>query len=153
MRVAHASQTFEGSVQEAEAVWYRTDRWSAWVPGLERVDGVSGRWPGEGAQVNWHSGPAGRGRVVERVVGYEPGSGQTVEVQDESIRGQQTVSFEAEGEQVVVVLSLTYQLKQRSLLMPLVDLVFIRGAMRRALEQTLAHFGVELEASRRPGVG
>jgi hypothetical protein len=37
--------------------------------------------------------------------------------------------------------------------MRLVDMLFIRRAMTRALEETLARFGAELEAARRPGVG
>jgi hypothetical protein len=153
MRTAYASQTFSGTVHEAEALWYDTDRWPHWVPGLERVEGVSGSWPGVGGQVRWRSGPAGRGSVVERVSSYEPLSEQTVEVQDDSIRGRQTVSFTPEEGEVAVALSLSYELKRRSLLMPLVDLLFIRRAMARSLEQTLARFGAELEASRRPAVG
>jgi uncharacterized membrane protein len=97
--------------------------------------------------------PAGRGRVVERVLGYEPLGGQTVEVEDDSIHGRQTVSFSPENGKVAVVLSLSYELKQRSPVMRLVDMLFIRRAMTRALEETLARFGAELEAARRPDVG
>ena len=153
MRLVQARATFEAPLHEAEALWYDTSRWLAWVPGLERVEEVGAGWPAVGGRVRWQSVPAGRGRVVERVLEHEPLVGQTVEVEDDSIQGQQTVSFEPEDGQVVVVLSLAYQLKQRSLLMPVVDLLFIRGAMRRALEQMLSRFGAELEASRRPGVG
>ncbi len=121
MRTVQARQVFEGSVHEAEAVWYDIDRWPRWVPGLELVEEVSGQWPEPEAQVRWESGPAGRGRVVERVVAYEPLAGQTVEVEDDSIRGEQTVTFAAEDENVAVDLSLAYELKQRSPLMRLVD--------------------------------
>ena len=69
------------------------------------------------------------------------------------MRGQQTVGFTPEGDDVAVEVSLSYELKQGSLLMPLIDALFIRGSMRRALEQTLARFGAELEASRPTGVG
>jgi hypothetical protein len=153
MRVAQALRTFEGSVHEAEAAWYETARWPSWVPGLERVEEVSGAWPRVGAQVRWQSVPAGRGQVSERVVEHEPLSGQTVEVEDDSIRGRQTVAFTPEDGKVAVAISLTYELKQRWLLTPVVDMFFIRRAMTRALEQTLERFGAELEASRRPGVG
>jgi hypothetical protein len=153
MRVAQASHTFVGSVHQAEAVWYETSRWPSWVPGLERVEVVGGGWPEVGAQVRWQSVPAGRGRVVERVLAYEPLSGQTVEVEDDSIRGRQTVSFAPENGKVAVVLSLSYELKQRSPVMRLVDVLFIRRAMTRALEEMLARFGAELEAARRPDVG
>jgi hypothetical protein len=153
MRMATASQTFDGSVHEAEAMWYDTSRWPAWIPGLEQIEEVGAAWPDVGGRIRWRSGPAGRGRVVEQVVAYEPLGGQTVEVEDDSIEGQQTVSFEPKDGQVMVSLSLAYRLKQGSLLMPVVDLLFIRGAMRRALEQTLTRFGAELQESRGPGVG
>jgi hypothetical protein len=87
------------------------------------------------------------------VLAYEPLSGQTVEVEDDSIRGRQTVSFAPENGKVAVVLSLSYELKRRSPVMRLVDVLFIRRAMTRALEEMLARFGAELEAARRPDVG
>jgi hypothetical protein len=37
--------------------------------------------------------------------------------------------------------------------MTLIDLLFIRRAMTRSLEQTLSRFGAELETARRRGVG
>lgn len=153
MRVVHASQVFEGSVREAESVWYDTARWPRWVVGLAQVQSVSGRWPEIGGQVRWESGPAGRGQVSERVVGYEPQKGQTVDVEDDSIRATQTVSFVPEGANVAVTLSVAYALKRRSPLMRLVDLVFIRRAMTRSLEETLSRFGAELGAPWPPDVG
>jgi hypothetical protein len=150
MRVVQASQIFEGSVQEAEDVWYDTARWPQWVLGLARVESVSGCWPEAGGQVRWQSGPAGRGEVCERVVRYEPLGGQTVEVQDDSIHGTQTVSFAGEEATVAVTLTLAYELKRHSPLMRVIDALFIRRAMTRSLGQTLARFGAELAAARRP---
>jgi uncharacterized membrane protein len=86
-------------------------------------------------------------------VAYEPLSGQTVEVQDDSIRGQQMVKFTPAEEGVNVELSLEYEIKQRSLFTALVDLLFIRRAFRTSLESTLQRFGRELESAREPGVG
>src|SRR5437764_11016213 len=123
MRVVSAVQTFPGSVHEAETVWYDTARWPSWVEGLDRVMEVDSHWPQLGASVTWQSGPAGRGRVVERVAAYVPLSGQTVEVQDDSIRGRQTVEFVPADEAVEVTLTLEYEIKQRSGLTPLVDLL------------------------------
>ena len=96
MRLVRASQMFEGSVKEAEWLWYDTARWPRWVADLDRVNG---------------------------------------------------------GAKVAVTLSLSYELKRRSPLMTLVDLLFIRRAMTRSLEQTLSRFGAELETARRRGVG
>jgi Polyketide cyclase / dehydrase and lipid transport len=153
MRVVTVAETFPGSVHEAETAWYDTTRWPAWVDGLDRVSDVDPRWPQLGATVTWESGPAGRGRVVERVVDYEPLGGQTVEVQDDTIRGQQRVTFTPADEGVNVELSLQYEIKNRSFLTPLVDVLFIRRAWTTSLRTTLHGFGVELEAAREPGVG
>jgi hypothetical protein len=153
MRVVRAAQVFHGSVAEAEALWYDTTRWPRWVLGLAQVEGVSGPWPEVGGEVRWQSGPAGRGQVRERVLSYESLSGQTVDVQDDSIHGTQTVSFVPEDANVAVTLSLSYKLKRRSALIRLVDLLFIRRAMTRSLEQTLSRFGAELGTARGQDVG
>jgi hypothetical protein len=149
MRVAEAWRVFQGSVAEAEGVWYDTTAWPRWVDGLAYVESVGARWPAVGADVHWVSVPAGRGSVSERVVAHEPLGGQTVEVEDDSIRGTQSVSFSPRDGGVAVALRLAYELKRRSPLMALVDVLFIRRAMARSLEHTLARFGAELEAARR----
>jgi len=142
------TQAFAGSVHEAESCWYDTSRWGHWVEGLAEVVSVEGRWPEVGASVTWRSGPAGRGRVRERVVSHEPLASQTVEVEDDSIRGRQIVAFVPTGDGVEVQLSLTYELRKRSPLTPLVDRLFIRRAMRASLRATLARFGAELATHR-----
>jgi len=151
MATVRATRTFPGSVHEAETLWYDTSRWPTWVDGLAHVEKVEGSWPQAGSRVVWHSHPAGRGRVVERALAHERLSGQTLEIEDESIRGQQTVSFTPVDGQVEVQLALTYQIKKRSPITPLIDLVFIRRAMTASLGKTLARFGVELRAEREQG--
>jgi hypothetical protein len=153
MPVVTAVQTFPGSVHEAERVWYATERWGSFVDGLERVEGVSPAWPAAGSEVSWRSGPAGRGHVVERVVAHEPLEGQTVEVEDETIRGRQQVSFTPEDGNVSVSLTLSYRVKRRSPITPLVDMLFIRGAFKRSLQATLERFGLELASARATDVG
>ena len=153
MPVVTATETFPGSVHEAEQVWYDTGRWVQFVDGLESVEEVTPNWPEVGAEVRWRSGPAGRGEVVERVASYEPLDGHEVEVQDDSIRGQQRVSFTPDDGSVTLDLTLSYSLKRRSPLMLLVDLLFIRRAMSTSLATTLHRFGAELEGARAEGVG
>jgi hypothetical protein len=153
MRVVSAVETFPASVHEAESVWYDTERWPSWVDGLERVKQVGGGWPEVGGRVEWESGPAGRGHVRERVVSREPLAGQTVEVEDDSIRGRQRVTFTPEDEGVSVALSLEYEIKQRSIFTPVIDLLFIRPVFRSSIQTTLHRFGVELATAREPGVG
>jgi hypothetical protein len=143
-----ATATFPGSVHEAESCWYDNVRWPSWVDGLERVVERSESWPRVGSAVTWESGPAGRGHVVERVVAYEPLDGQTVEVEDDSIRGRQSVSFTPTEEGVEVALRLEYEIKNRTLFTAMIDWLFIRPAMQRSLRATLTRFGAELAATR-----
>jgi hypothetical protein len=136
---------FHATVHQAETLWYDTSRWPAWVDGLERVVDVAGDWPRAGARVTWESGPAGRGHVTERVTAYEALAGQTLEVSDDSITGTQTITFTPLDDGVSVQLALDYRISKRSLFTPVVDALFVRGAMRRSLQTTLARFGIELE--------
>lgn len=148
MRAVRVSMRFAGTATEAEGCWCDTDGWPRWIEGLERVVSVSGGWPQAGAEVIWESGPAGRGRVSERVLVHEPGYGLQLEVSDDSIQGRQTVTFEATGELVEITLALEYRLRRRSIVSPVVDVLFIRRAMTASLEATLSRFGAELESAR-----
>jgi hypothetical protein len=150
MRTVRAEQTFAASLPDAEAHWYDTRRWADWVDGLESVLAVEGGWPGVGGTVSWRSGPAGRGGVSEHVLEHTPLRGQTVEVSDDSIHGEQTIAFMPEPPGVRVELSLAYQIQRRSPVTPLIDVLFIRRAMTSSLEQTLSRFGVSLESAHPP---
>jgi Polyketide cyclase / dehydrase and lipid transport len=140
--------SFQGTVHEAETCWYDHGRWASWIDGFERVVEVDEHWPERGGRVVWQSGPAGRGRVTETVTAYAPLSGQSVDVEDDSIRARQSVTFAPSGDDVQVQLSLDYEIKRRSFVTPLVDLLFIRRAMERSLRTTLTRFGVELADAR-----
>jgi Polyketide cyclase / dehydrase and lipid transport len=144
-----AAQVFDASLSDAERCWNNVARWPAWVAELERVLTVDDSWPAEGSTVVWQSGPAGRGRVSERVVELEALSHQTVEVQDNSIRGRQSVWFTPVDGGVQVTLSLEYSIKRRSPLTWVLDTLFVRGPMTASLVKTLAGFGGELAGSRR----
>jgi uncharacterized membrane protein len=155
MRTVTASLAAPASVHEAERCWYDTRGWTSWIDGLARVVSVTDDWPQVGASLVWESGPAGRGRVVERVSEYEPLDGQTVQVTDDSIRGQQRITFmPADEGGVELTLTLDYELKAPSLFTPLVDALFIRRAMQRSLQSTLARFRVQLadRLTQRPSV-
>lgn len=153
MRTVRVARSFPGTVHEAETLWYDTSRWPTWIDGLAHVATVEGQWPELGAKVVWDSHPAGRGRVVERVVAHEPLSGLSLAVEDESIRGLQTVVFTPAEDRVEVELALEYEIKKRSIVTPIVDVLFIRRAMLVSLGATVARFGVELAAARDPDPG
>ncbi|MHB8659303.1 MAG: SRPBCC family protein [Solirubrobacteraceae bacterium] len=140
---AAASIVIPRSLSEVEARWYDTDGWVSWVNGLERVTGVTADWPEVGAKASWESGPAGRGRVRERVASYLPGAGQTLEVSDASITGRQSVSFREVPDGIEVSLTLDYHVTARSLLTPLIDRLFVRRAMETELRATLDRFAAE----------
>ncbi len=144
MRTVRVAMMFPATVHEAESCWYDVARWPEWVDGLERIVALSGDWPEVGATVSWASGPAGRGSVMERVVAYEPLAGQQLEVQDDSIRGRQSVTFAPAEEGVEVTLALEYRITKRSVFMPVIDFLFVGRAMTASLSTTLARFGGEL---------
>jgi Polyketide cyclase / dehydrase and lipid transport len=143
----------EGSVHEAETCWYDTARWAEWVDSLARVVSVDAEWPQPGAVVIWQSGPAGRGRVTERVLEHEPLQGQTVAVEDDSITGTQRVAFDPFEGGVEIALSLDYAIKRRSPLTPLMDFLFVRRPMTLSLTKTLTAFATVLQESRQPDLG
>jgi hypothetical protein len=143
---ASASITVKGRAAEAEALWYDRHRWASWVDGFGHVVLMEGDWPEVGARLIWDSPPGGRGRVQERVVAYELRTGQTLEVEDTTLTGRQTVAFTPGLEETEVTLTLEYELKRRNLFTPLVDLLFVRRAMGDSLRRTLRKFANERAA-------
>ena len=142
MRVS-VTTTVPGRVVEAEELWYDPHRWAAWIDGFGHVAKLDGEWPQVGARLLWDSRPQGRGRVLELVVAYEPRAGQTLEVEDEKLTGVQTVAFEPDGDQVRIILTLEYSLKEGNRLL---DLLFVRRAVRDSLNRTLTRFAHERRA-------
>ncbi len=137
MSAVRAASEFPGTVHEAECCWCDASRWPAWVDGCDRVLETTPDWPDRGSSVIWESGPAGRGRVSERVLGHEPLQGVTTHVSDDSINATQSVAFTPVDGGVEVVLKLDYEISKRSIVTPLVDLLFIRRAMERSITTTL----------------
>lgn len=148
MRSVQAVITAPGTVQEAERAWYDTSRWADWVDGFDSVIEKTGEWPQAGGMIRWRSGPAGRGTISERVVEYEAGSGQVLEIQDDSITGRQTVTFEAVADGVEVGLTLEYRITKRSPITPLLELLFVNRAVRASLAETLGHFAAAMRNPR-----
>jgi hypothetical protein len=143
---ARASVTVPGRAADAEALWYDHHRWPSWVDGFGHVVSLSEQWPRRGAELVWESPPGGRGRVTERVVAYEMRLGQTLEVEDATMTGRQKVEFAPGTDSVEVTLSLEYQIKDRTPLTPVVDLLFVRRAVGDALRRTVTRFAHERKA-------
>jgi hypothetical protein len=145
MGKAEASVEVPGLASEAEALWYDPVRWPAWIDGFAHVVELPEGWPAEGRLV-WDSTPDGRGRVLESVTGYEARSGQTLAVEDSRLRGTQRVEFIPGPDHVKIRLSLAYELKERTPLTWLVDLLFVRRAVVASLRRTLTRFARERRA-------
>jgi hypothetical protein len=122
-----------GSVEQARALWFDLARWPAFIDGFAAVVRVDPGWPEQG-EIVWDSTPHGRGRVVERPDGS---------FEDARLEGVQSVTFETAADGSVVRLVLDYRIKQRTPLTPLLDLFFVRRAVRDALTRTVARFAAE----------
>ena len=146
MGKARAYVSVPGRTADAEALWYDPQRWASWVDGFGHVVKLEGDWPNVGARLIWESPPGGRGRVMERVIAYESRTGQTVEVEDNQISGRQQVQFTPAHDHVDVTLSLTYEIKDRTIVTPVLDLLFVRRAWNDALRRTLTRFANERKA-------
>ncbi len=124
-------------------LWADANRWSAFIEGFQRIEILEDAWPDPGALIVWHSGLDGRGRVTERIVEHSSGVFIT-DVVEERLRGRQTAVFEAaDGAGTVATLILEYELTSQSPFMGVTDLIFIRPALRSALDRTLYRFAVE----------
>jgi Polyketide cyclase / dehydrase and lipid transport len=143
---ASASIKVPGRAAEAERLWYDQHRWASWIDGFGHVVKLEGDWPDVGARLVWDSPPGGRGRVQEVVTFYEIRSGQTREVEDETLTGRQHVAFQPGPEETEITLTLEYEVKDRNFLTPLVDFFFIRRQMTESLRRTLTRFSNERRA-------
>jgi polyketide cyclase/dehydrase/lipid transport protein len=139
---AQASVEVPGLASEAEALWYDPIRWPAFIDGFGHLVEISEEWPASGTAV-WNSAPGGRERVIERVEAYEPRAGQTLAVEDSRLRGTQRVTFTPGSDHTKVTLSLQYEIKERTPVTWLVDLLFVRRAVVASLRRTLARFARE----------
>ena len=140
----------EVRISQVEALWYDRARWQGFVDGLHHVELVEGAYPESGARVVWASHPGGRGRVIERVISYEPRVGQTLAMEDERTTGTQSVAFSALEDGVRVALELDYAIRSPTPMTALSDFFFIRRAQTDSLRRTLLRFARELHDELHP---
>lgn len=136
-RVTH----LPGPISAAEDLWYGLNRRPSFVDGFGSMTKVEGDWPDVGGRLVWNSTPGGRGAVAEKVDWFEARTGQALFVEDEELRGTQTIRFEpaADG-QVRVTLSLDWELKEGG---PLKDWVLVRRRIGESLRRTLVRYRTE----------
>src|SRR3954451_17721843 len=126
----------------AQRLWVATNRWPTFVDGFGHVLELDESWPEPGSKVVWQSGPAGRGRVTERVREYGDAT-VTTDVFDDQMSARQAIRFVAAEDGCDVFLSLDYELQSGGPLRKLTDVLFIRRALAMALERTLRRFSTE----------
>ena len=134
-----ASAIAPGPPADAEALWYDLTRWAAFIDGFAAVVEKDPEWPRAGKLV-WRSTPHGRGTVYERVL--EPG---VSEFHDDKLTGTQRVAFAPHGEHTQITLEMEYRIEEPTALTPIVDLLFVRRAIRDALRRTVVRFARERE--------
>jgi hypothetical protein len=126
----------------AQRLWLDTKRWPTFVDGFGHVVELDPRWPEPRSKVVWESGPAGRGRVTERVRENDDGVVAT-DVFDAQMTAVQTARFEPNDDGCDVFLSLDYTLASGGPLRKLTDVLFIRRSLAVALERTIRRFSTE----------
>lgn len=146
MRRITATAIAPGPVADAERLWFDLDRWASFIDGFAAVAQRDPEWPGEGATLVWRSTPHGRGEVHEQVTAHTPGSSQTVEFHDNRLTGTQHVAFQPHGEHTRVTLTMEYRIEDANAMTPFVDLLFVRRALRDALQRSVTRFARERQA-------
>jgi len=126
----------------AQRLWLDTGRWATFVDGFGHVLEKDWNWPEPRSKVVWQSGPAGRGRVTERIRESADGFVAT-DVFDAQMAAIQAIRFEPAEDGCDVVLSLDYTLASGGPLRKLTDVLFIRRSLAMALERTLRRFSTE----------
>jgi hypothetical protein len=126
----------------ARRLWVDTNRWPTFVDGFGHVLELDPAWPEPGSKVVWQSGPAGRGRVTERIRELSD-DGVVSEVFDTQMHALQSIRFEPADDGCDVTLALDYELQQAGPLRKLTDVLFIRRSLAMALERTLTRFSRE----------
>jgi len=128
----------------ARRLWVDTARWPTFVDGFGHILQLDEAWPEPGAKVVWQSGPAGRGRVTERIRALSDNAVAS-EVFDSQMTAVQAIRFEPVEDGCDIFLSLDYELQTGGPLRKLTDVLFIRRALAMALERTLRRFSTEAE--------
>src|SRR6476661_8822371 len=138
MSTVRADYDLSAPAPLASRLWLDVSRWSTFIDGFGHVVEIADEWPAPGSRVVWQSGPAGRGRVTERIVEHDD-THVVTEVYDDQIFGKQSVFFEPGR----ALMELDYALAKPGPLSRITDALFIRRPVAMALERTLRRFSTE----------
>jgi hypothetical protein len=140
MPTVRSNADLAAPAQLASRLWTDVNRWPTFIDGFSHIVQIDDSWPEPGAKVVWQSGPAGRGRVTERILERD-GEHVVTEVFDEQMHGRQSLFFEPGR----VTMDLDYELAKPGPFGRITDVLFIRRALAMALERTLRRFSTEAE--------
>lgn len=152
MRAVEHSILVEASLAETWDHFFDQRGWRAWVEGFDVVLASEGDYPQSGGTLRWRSAPAGRGEVLERVIGHEHRRCHRIAFEDPTMAGELETRFAIEGHATRVSQRLTYKLRQRGFVAALAAVFFVRSQLRNSIKRTLAAFKHEVEylAQERP---
>src|SRR3712207_3689405 len=114
----------------ALALWTDVNRWTTFVEGFASALRLDRAWPRPGAEVEWESIPAGRGRVTEIVEEHDAAARFATRVYEGQLAGVQRIAFAAgEDGATVAQLTLEYELQRfQGAVGSITDRLFIRRA-------------------------
>jgi hypothetical protein len=139
MATVEGSTLVRASLAETWDHYFDARTWAAWVDGygstIESQD-----YPEPGGTLLWRSTPAGRGEVLERVLGHEPRRRHLIEFSDPAMEGELETRFEIEGDGTRVNQRLDYRLLGRGPIARLGGVLFVRGQVRQSVERSLEAF-------------
>jgi hypothetical protein len=138
MPVVRNAGELTAPVALAARLWTDVTRWPTFVDGFSHVVEIDDTWPEPGSKLVWQSGPAGRGRVTERMLEHDEQHVVT-EVFDEQMHARQAVLFEPGR----VMMELDYELANPGPFSKITDVLFIRRSLSMALERTIRRFSTE----------
>jgi Polyketide cyclase / dehydrase and lipid transport len=151
---AAESVVIPAPLAEVWGFYFEPKTWAAWVDGFGGVDESEG-YPENGGTLRWHSTPAGRGEVTERVIEHEPRRLHKVDFSDPESTGTMTTTFEiltqvdeeagAGAGGTRVTQEMDYRTNSRGPLAALTDVLFVRSQVQRSLERSLERLRHEIE--------
>jgi len=125
-------------------LWTDVRRWPTFIDDFADVESVDAGWPRRDTKLVWVSRPHGRGRVTQKVTGYDPPNRLQTQVFEDRLSGTQTATFAAaDGGRTVFGLELDYELTTAGVFAAMTDFFFIRRALRDSLVRTCRRFASE----------
>lgn len=148
MGSASESIVISASLAETWDHYFDARGWPSWVDGFQRAERTEG-YPDMGGALVWHSIPAGRGRVSERVLEHSPRRRHRIAFEDPQSSGELATDFAIEGEGTRVTLTVDYELSGGGPFSGLTDRLFVRSQVERSLARSLLRLKHEVEETAR----